>query len=237
MMYDSNQQNRLLKVLEKNILFKDIQKEKLESLLKEFKTEIWPKHLCNINSKNTLRRFHIIVSGRLKIFQVDPDSAREFTLFLLQPNDVFDILCLLDGFEHKVYYETLDEVEILSIPIERMREWVKVCPQINGALLPYLGKQLRTLEEYASSHTLSDISSRLTRLILNHINQDSQELELINDLSNEELANLIGSTRAVVNRHLQDLKSDGILRMGRKKMEIQDLQLLQKKAEKKHPGF
>lgn len=75
-----------------------------------------------------------------------------------------------------------------------------------------------------------EIPARLARLILKNINQESKKLEFINDLSNEEIANLIGSTRAVVNRHFQEFKNEGILKLGRKKMEVINLTLLIKKA-------
>lgn len=165
---------------------------------------------------------------------VDPASGREFTLFLLIKNDLFDLICLLENKEHLVYYETLDEVRLLSLPIEKMREWINDHPETNRLLLPYLGKQIRILEDYASNITLADISSRIAKLLLKNINQNSKKLELINDLSNDEIANFIGSTRAVVNRHLQHFKEKGIIKLGRKKMEIKNLELLIKQAENNH---
>ncbi|HSP11922.1 MAG TPA: Crp/Fnr family transcriptional regulator [Salegentibacter sp.] len=223
-----------LALLRENFLFKDLQADQLPGFLSSFQEEIWPKHTCNISKSPTLYRFYVIASGRVKIYRVDPETAREFTMFILQKNDVFDILCLLEKCEHRVFYESLDEVVLLSVRIETMRDWIRKYPQINKSLLPYMGKQIRVLEDYTSNVVLADISSRLAKLILTHINQKSKKLELINDLSNDELANLIGTTRAVVNRHLQQFKKDGILKISRKKVEIKNLQLLQEQAEKNH---
>lgn len=225
---------RLKEVLRSHELFRNLAADSLDDFVPHLKEEHWPKSSCNITSHKTLQKFHIIISGRLKIFKINPSNGREFTLFLLTKNDVFDILCLLDGVEHIVFYETLDDVFLLTTPIDKMREWVAKHSEINKNLLPYLGRQMRILEEYASNVTLIDISTRLAKLILTNINAKSHKLELINDLSNDELANLIGSTRAVVNRHLQEFKHSGILKTGRKKVEIQNLELLLQKAEKKH---
>lgn len=223
---------KYLNLLKENILFKDLEEDLLTGFLPVFQEETWPKNTCNITKSPTLYRFYIIANGRIKIYRIDPESSREFTMFILTRNDVFDILCLLENCEHKVFYESLDEVTLLSVPIETMRDWIKKYPQINKSLLPYMGKQIRALEEYTSNVVLADISSRLAKLILTHINQRSKKLELINDLSNDELANLIGSTRAVVNRHLQQFKKDGILEISRKKVQIKNLELLLKQAEK-----
>ncbi|MFD1095872.1 Crp/Fnr family transcriptional regulator [Salegentibacter chungangensis] len=232
-MMNERKLSKYLKALQENELFCNLSTEKLENFLAELEEEVWPKYTCSISKNKALYKFHIIISGRLKIYQTDPGTGREFTLYLLTKNDAFDILCLLDEVEHHTYYETLDDVKVLSIPIEKMRQWIRQNPEINKPLLKYMGKQMRSLEEYASNITLIDISTRLAKLILNNINNKSQKLEMINDLSNEELANLIGSTRAVVNRHLQDFKSDGIISVGRKKVEIKNLQLLLDKIEKR----
>jgi CRP/FNR family transcriptional regulator, cyclic AMP receptor protein len=218
------------RALQNNKLLKTLNEEQLNGILEQVEEESWPKHTCLVDRTKTLHRFYFLTAGRAKVYKVDPMTGREFTLFLLTKNDAFDILCLLEEQEHEVFYETLDKVTMLSISMDAMRKWVREIPEINRNMLPYLGHQLKIMEEYASNVTLIDISTRLAKLILSNINSESHELELINDLSNEELANLIGSTRAVVNRHLQEFKSDGILYLGRQKVEIRNLQLLLEKA-------
>ena len=225
-----------LAVLKSSKLLRDLKKEDLENFLGELKEEIWPNNTCNISKYRTSNFFYFIFSGRLKIYQIEKTTGREFTYFILEQGDVFDIICLLDGEDHNVYYETLDKVVLLSIPMEKMREYIIKHPEINKQLLPYLSRQIKTLEEYASNITLIDISTRLARLILKNINAESRKLELINDLSNEEIANLIGSTRAVVNRHLQQFKNDGIISLGRQKVEIKNINLLLEKANGQYPG-
>jgi CRP/FNR family transcriptional regulator len=221
---------RYSKAIASNSLLKGFPKDELSVLIEELEEVVWPKNTCSISDERTSNHFHFIISGRLKVYQIDRETGREFTFFLLKKNDVFDTLCLLDGCEHAVYYETLDRVVLLSLPMRIMKQWVQDHPGINKNLLHYLAHQMRTLEEYASNVTLTDIPTRLARLILSYINLESKELELINDLSDEELANLIGSTRAVVNRHLQQFKNDGIIDLGRKKVGIKNLGLLLDKA-------
>lgn len=223
---NGNKKKKYTRILQENNLFKNITPEKLTQFVEELEEEKWPKNTCSLGNNRSLYRFFLMVSGRLKIYRSDPATGREFTLFLLKANDVFDVLCLLESQEHKVYYETLDDVVLLSIPMDRMREWLRQLPELNKTLLLYMARQLRMLEQYASDVTLTDTSTRLAKLILSNVNGSSNRLELINDLSNDELANLIGSTRAVVNRHLQEFKSDGSLRLGRKKLEINNLKVL-----------
>ncbi|RKS53188.1 CRP/FNR family transcriptional regulator [Gillisia mitskevichiae] len=207
-------------------LIKNMDSKTAESFFSLFHKESWPKHSCILNQEKLIYHFYIILSGRIKMYQVDSGNGKELTLFLLTKNDVFDIFCLLDGSKHNAYYECLDDAKVLAVPMEDLRKWLKKHPENYQTILSYSGKQLRMLEDFASNITFTDISTRLLNLLLKHVNRKSQNLELINDLPNKEIANLIGSTRAVVNRHLQKLKQLGSIKISRKKMEIKNLKML-----------
>jgi len=221
--------------LQKSPLFKGLDEKKIEEMLLSFRLETWPRNSPAMDFRKTQKWFYVLLSGRLKVFQSNPDSGREQTIFILGPGDAFDMICLLDGQEHEIYTESLDELKVVSARIEVVRDWVVSHPEFNRTFLPYLGNQLRQLEELASDLSLYDTESRLMRLILRHVDRDRSDnlLTLINDLSHEELANLIGSVRAVVNRHIQNLKGAGILITRRRQMSINNFQALLERVEKK----
>lgn len=207
------------------ILLQKLDDASIKSLLALFHEERWEKSSCILNSTKLVYHFYIILSGRIKMYQVEPNSEKELTFFILGKNDVFDLFCLLDGQEHSVYYECLDNVKVLAAPMEYLRNWLNTHPEHYKNLLPYAGKQLRMLENYISEITFTDISTRLLKLLIRNAG-NSRNLEMINDLSNKEIAYLIGSTRAVVNRHLQKFKRNGSIKISRNRVEIQDLSLL-----------
>ena len=82
------------------------------------------------------------------------------------------------------------------------------------------------MEEFATDISLEDTSTRLAKLLIKHLNSKTCKIQLINDLSHNELAQLIGTTRAVINRHLQEFKKEGILKIERKSLEVTNLPLL-----------
>lgn len=214
------------KVLKNCVLLKDLDKVSYNELLSLFHEEKWSKDTCILNHEKLNNNFYIIVSGRVKMYQIDKLTGREITLFLFTRSDIFDLFCLLDGCEHQVFYECLDRVKVLAVPMVDLRKWLNKNPQHYRNLLPYVGKQIRQLENYVSDIALIDTPTRLIKLLIRNIKKDSDKLELINDLPNKEIANLIGSTRAVVNRHLQNLKKKGIIEVSRNHVEIKNLALL-----------
>lgn len=95
--------------------------------------------------------------------------------------------------------------------------------------MPYLANQMRITEAKLTNNVLADIPTRLARLFMSNCNE-AKRLEKINDFSHDEIANMIGSTRAVVNRHLQQFKNEGIIRVQRKHTDILNFQLLSQRA-------
>lgn len=221
-------------VLKNCELFSGLSRAQWMDLLKNFHEERWSQNTCILNYQKFLFHFYIIISGRIKMYNVDEFSEKEHTLFLLQNSDVFDLFCLFDGTRHKVYYECLDDTKVLAIPMERLRYWLSKNPEQYQYFLSYAGKIMRTLEKNVSQLIFTNISTRLLKLLIENVNSESKKLELINDLPNKEIANLIGSTRAVVNRHLQLLKHTGSIDISRNQLEIKDLDQLLKELEKQH---
>jgi CRP/FNR family transcriptional regulator len=186
------------------------------------------------SGKTTSQRLFVIINGRVKMSKINPDNGRELTFFLMSPGDVFDVICLLDEYEHDVALTPLDNIEALYAPIADVRGWIGKHPEFNRAFLPYLGKRIRALEELAADLTLHDTITRLSRLILRHVNcgEPCKKIKLINDLSHEELAHMIGSVRAVISRHMQKLNNEGIIKSKRKYLEIKEIHSLLEKAKK-----
>jgi CRP/FNR family transcriptional regulator len=219
------------KSLERHPMFKNLNDKTLASLLAGFKLERWEKDAEYLNSSRIKRNFYVILKGRVKSFQFDPKTGREFTLFMLTENDIFDVIALLEKQKHISNFKALDNVDLLCAPISVARLWVKENPEINRTLLPYLGKRMRLLEDNLTDNVLSDIPTRLAKLILYNIDDSSQQLRLINDLPNDEIASLIGSTRAVVNRHIQILKKAGIIDTSRSTTQVKNIKALIEKLE------
>jgi CRP-like cAMP-binding protein len=215
-------------VLHESPLFAGLCEETLQEMLLSFHRETWKKNAPAMSNSQTLEYFYLIIVGRLKISRINPETGRELTIFLLGPGDVFDVICLLDHREHEVIATALDGLEVLCAPLLEAREWISKHPEFNRTLLPYLGKQIRELEELASDLSLHDTATRLAKLIMRHVDHENHQhdLKLINDLTNEELASMIGSVRVVVNRHLIKLKKEGVLETSRKHMHVKNFNSL-----------
>jgi CRP-like cAMP-binding protein len=222
----------ILDVLRRSELFRLLDDELIQDYVSRMDHHRLGKHAVALDAIATDERFYVILQGRVKLYSSHPDADRELTLFLLGPGDGFDVVTLLDGQHHELAAETLDEVEVLSAPMEEVRLWISRHPDFNRTFLPYLGGKMAQLAELARDLSLHDTSVRLARLIVRHVDDEDPQhpVRLINDLSHEELGRMIGTVRVVTNRQIQNLKRQGLIDARRGHLVVKDLQALAEKS-------
>ena len=224
-----------INVLQGASLFHGVDVQMMEEILGHFSPMTLPKKSI-VHSWQTKESFFVIISGRVKVSQINPETGREYIIFLLQGGDAFDIISLLDREEHEVVIEAIDELQLLRTSMATARNWLDTHPEFNKNFLPYLGMRMRHLENSTTDMALYDTITRLARLILRYVEDTSTQQEkeysvkLINDLSHEALAQMIGSVRKVVNINIQELKKEGIVDSVRGKLSVKDLQKLLEKT-------
>jgi len=136
---------------------------------------------------------------------------------------MFDTIILLDGEDHDVMYEVMEESEVLQMPIEYVRELISTNREFNSKFFPYLAQQMRHMEELSSDLSLYSTSERLIKLLLQNLDPNNRvKYNLLQGLSNTEIAKLIGTVRHVVERHLKALKEDGSIETKNRNVQILD---------------
>ncbi len=216
--------------------FEGLGEKLIEEINRVGKIREYDKGSPAMDADDTLKHFYIILEGRIKVYRYNPQNNREQTLYLLGPRDMFDVLTVLDGQRHEVMTEALDDAKVLELPIEKVREWIDENPAFNRAFFPYMARQMRQVEELASDLSLYDTSTRLMKLLLKNLDLSSpvKHLGLLHNLPHEEIASMIGTVRHVVNRHLQQLKKEGILNIERKKLAVNNVKKMLERVEQEY---
>jgi len=232
-MYDNEKTKQSL---QQSGLFKNLDNDLLDKIFDKMNHETWLRNR-SVPAQDVRDRIHIITSGRLQVTQINPDTGRIITLFLLTTGDAFDMLQLLTGKPCQGIMHAKDDLDILTLSMEEMRQLISIHPEINRSFLPYLGQQMRNLADLASDLALHDTETRLAHLIMRHVDDkdpNHNHLNLINDLSHEALAEMIGSVRAVVNRQLQHWRQQGIVNLDHGHIEVKQLEALLNRAKSHH---
>ncbi len=230
---DSPHYSHCVAILRQFPLFAQLSETELRDMMQMFRYERKEKHEIAVSSKEAFNQFYLIISGHAKVSAFHLETGREHILYLIGPGDGFDLISLLEGERHDAVATALEDMEVLSASVQQTRNWIARHPDFNRAFLPYLGQQMHALAEQISDLSLYDTEIRLARLILRQVTEKSPAggLRLINDLSQEALAAMIGSVRVVVTRHFQHWKNDKVIEGSRGHWSKIDVEALRDKAE------
>jgi len=178
-----------------------------------------------------LQYFYIVVDGRIKTYQINFQTNKEQTIFIYKRGDMFDVISLLDNKPHEVIYEVVEHTTVLQIPIERVRYWLEHDVTFNKKFFPYLAAQMRHTEELATDLALYDTKDRLINLLVDNLNPNKRfKYNLLHNLSNSEIAKLLGTVRHVVERTLKQLKADNLIETSRRNIKIKNFDKLLEKT-------
>lgn len=216
-------------------LFKGLKNQTLDKMMDSFRYETWQKN--TLSAKLQLKdRFYIIIEGRVEILKINPKTGKSVVLSILGEGEAFDVISLLNTKEHHPIAIALDNIQLLTVPIEAVHTWLTTYPEFNSNFMPYLAQCMHVRESLISDLALYDTPTRLARLLLRYLetNQTNPEeqhaIPLFHDITHETIAQMIGSARQVVNKHLQLLKHEGILKTSEHNWRIHRLDALKQKA-------
>ena len=206
---------------------------KLPRISKNQRKVFFKKGEDPLNSGETDKYFYFIMSGKIKIYQIDFHSSKEQTLYMLSRGDMFDVVSLLDGGENIYISEVLEDAELIRLPFADVQSMILEDSSFRQFFYSYLAKQLRSMEDLAVSLSFYDVYQRVLQLFskFTYFKDDKPTLKIIDNLKHDDIASMIGSVRKVVNRAIQRLKDDGIIEVSRKKIYLKDFQKLLEKLD------
>ena len=178
-------------------------------------------------------RLYIVISGKVKIGRRSPDG-RENLLTILGPSDMFGELSIFDPGPRTSSATTITEVRAVSMDRETVRAWIADRPEIAEKLLRVLARRLRRTNHDMADLIFTDVPGRvakqLLRLAQRFGTQDGDSLRVSHDLTQEEIAQLVGASRETVNKALSDFAHRGWIRLEGKCVLIRDCEHLVRRA-------
>ncbi len=179
---------------------------------------------------------HVVATGAVKIV-LPSAEGEEAIIATLRPGDFFGELALLDGAPRSATATALEPSETLVLPRQVFVGLLDTLPGLRDALLADLAKELRRLTGHVEELHFLDLAGRLA-MRLSRLAQESQpgtggEIRLNWPYTQSDLAAMIGGTRQSVNRLLNELVEDDLIRIEPDTLVIADLDELTRRAERR----
>lgn len=166
----------------------------------------------------------IVVSGRIRVYLSYED--KEFNLGILTKGDIYST-------HTGTYVQALSEVEIFLTDVNSFRREMVGDPEVTKAMVRVLGNILKASFSIIDGLAFKDVNYRLVALLSNEARKHGVEdqhgsIQVQLELSVEQIARLVGSTRQTVSTLLNDLTRAGLIdRPERGKFIIPDLSALE----------
>jgi CRP-like cAMP-binding protein len=176
---------------------------------------------------------YVIIDGKLKLGTSSGDG-RENLLSILGPGEMFGELSLFDPGPRTSTATAVTDAKLLSLSHEKVIPWLKQNPEVSLQLLTRLSQRLRRTNEAVGDLVFSDVPGRVAKALIDlgdRFGKITAEGLLVNhDLTQEELAQLVGASRETVNKALADFAGRGWLKLDGRSVLIIDVERLGKRS-------
>ena len=178
-------------------------------------------------------RLYIVTDGKIKL-GIKSIDGRENLLAVLGPGEMFGELSLFDPSPRTATATALTDAKLLGLGQEDLNLWLAEHPEVAKHLLRALAQRLRRTWEAVGDLVFSDVPGRvakaLSELAQKFGTRNDDGLHVAHDLTQEELAQLVGASRETVNKALADFATRGWVRLEARAVVILDEDRLNKRS-------
>jgi CRP-like cAMP-binding protein len=219
--------------LQKTPLFSALDEEAALALQKSMVPQSIKKGNTLFQEGDAGDRLYIVTEGKIKLSHASGDG-RESVLMVLGPGDMFGELSLFDPGPRTATAVAVTDSQVLGLGNTDLNPWLAGRPEVAQKLLQALAHRLRRTNEAMSDLVFADVPGRVAKALLELGEKFGSKTDagiyVNHDLTQEELAQLVGASRETVNKALADFVSRGWLKLEARSVELLDLERLSKRA-------
>ena len=193
-----------------------------------------------LEGDDSVQALYLIASGSVQVYMTGVDG-RETILSFLERGDFFGEMSLIDGEPRSASVRTVTDAQLLIIHRESFLTLIRQSPEIAMGLLSEMSKRLRKANRQIGSLSTMSVSGRVAGTLLNlmqergvRIHTDNGKMVTVihNRPTQQQLADMSGTTRETVSRICSLLVKTSAIAMTGKDIVIFDEDMLQERATK-----
>jgi CRP/FNR family cyclic AMP-dependent transcriptional regulator len=220
-------------VLSGSALFRGLTPEAAAPAREAMKTLSFRRGQTVFNEGEPGDSLYVLTQGKIKLSRTSPDG-RENMLAVLGPGEVFGELSLFDPGPRTATATAVVDSSMLSLDNSALQPWIADRPEVAERLLQVLARRLRRTNNAIADLVFTVVPGRVAKALLSLAERFGTPvddgLRVTHDLTQEELAQLVGASRETVNKALADFAGRGWLRLDSRAVVIMDRERLERRA-------
>lgn len=222
-----------LDVLRKAPLFSTLDDEAATALLASMTRTQCARGTALFDEGEEGDRLYVIVEGKVKLGRRSGDG-RESLLAILGPGEMVGELSLFDPGARTATATAVADSEFVGLGPQDLTDFLSERPEVAVSMLGALARRLRRTNEALGDQVFTDVPGRVAKALLDLADRfgrpNDEGLLVAHDLTQEELAQLVGASRETVNKALADFAGRGWLKLEARAVLLLDVERLQRRA-------
>ena len=178
-------------------------------------------------------RLYVVAEGKVKLVRRSSDG-RENLLNVVGPGEMLGELSLFDPGPRTSSAVAVTDTVVLELDRDQFTAWLAQHPSVATHLLQALARRLRRTTEAHADLVFSDVPGRVARALLELSYQFGEPVDngvhVAHDLTQVELAQLVGASRETVNKSLGEFAQRGWLVREPRAVLLLDVERLEHRA-------
>ena len=159
---------------------------------------------------------YFILEGSLRVYKVSQEGE-EINLNICGTGDIVGEMAIIDKIPRSASVETLQATKALILKGEDFIKILRVYPEIAIVMLSELNKRIRNIDQNVEDILTKNLRERTWKTLLTLSNYFPKRKVL---MSHEELASIVGATRARITEILDLLEKENKIILDHKKIQI-----------------
>lgn len=161
-------------------------------------------------------RVYVIAEGKIKLGHSASDG-RETIIAILGPGEMLGELALFDPGPRTATATAIAPTRLLELRHDDLTTFLRGRPELSAQLLQSLARRLRRTNAALADLVFSDVPGRVAKALLDLAHRfgtpADDGIRVAHDLTQEELAQLVGASRETVNKALAEFGNRGWIRL------------------------
>ena len=168
----------------------------------------------------------VLLSGVVRVYQIG-ETGREVTLYRFRPGEscVLTATAILTRQSFPAIATVEQDAQAVMIPAATFREWVKMHDVWHDFYVSLVAQRLASVMNIVDEVAFRRLDQRVAALLVRRARRANPVV-----ITHQEIAAELGSAREAISRVLEDLAAKGWLSVGRGRIEVTNVDALERAA-------
>ena len=209
-------------------IFQDLTEEEIEEIDRATTMTTCRRGKIFYMPEDTSEVLFLLKEGRVQLYRISPDG-KKLVIATIGPGAIFGEMALIGQGMQNTFAEATENCVLLVMSRGDVERLLTTKPKVALRIFKALGSRLRETESRLEEIAFKGIPARLASLLLHLANE--QGGDTIAGMTHQDLGERIGTYRETTTQTLNTFKAEGLIDIGRKRIEILDRDGLERIAE------